>query len=368
MDLQNHVGPLAVNGKSREDQLQFLRFLAFLNVFIAHAEQWLFFPYRASHSASAAVSFFFMLSGVVAGYSLVGKKVVPSPRNIAAFVWRKIRRIYPLYFLTTMFAVMFSDIPALFMECDLAGLRSALAQLGKNLLLIQSWFPKGGHSFNTVGWFLSVLVFLHALSLPFAWLLKKLMATRYRNLLLPGLFVGISFWMVFYCYVTQAYDMSFWHYQFPPARIGEYFLGMMLGFGARPAKTRIPEGKIWRVLFTVLEAAVLLFWYHSLSRPGNYWRNYIVSWMMPNILVLAVFMTGRGWVSRLFRRKELVYLGDISFECYLLHQQLLIRFAINLAGRPASVMGNVFIFLFSLLFSILMAGYIHGRSMHEKAK
>lgn len=365
MELQYNTGVPGGNG--RENQLQFLRFLAFLNVFITHAEQWLFFPYRASHSASAAVSFFFLLSGVVAGYSLVGKPVVPSVRNVALFVWKKVRRIYPLYFLTTMFAVMFSEIPSLLMECDFAGLRSPLIQLGKNLLLIQSWFPEGGHSFNTVGWFLSVLVFLHALSLPFAWLLKKLMSTRYRNLLLPGLFVGISFGTVFYCYVTQSLDMSFWHYQFPPARMGEYFLGMMLGFCARPAKAGIPEGKHWRAGFTVLEMAVLLFWYHSLSRPGNYWRNYIVSWMMPNLLVLAVFLVGRGWVSRFFQRKELVYLGDISFECYLLHQQLLIRFAVNLSGKPASLPGNVFIFLFTLLFSLLMAGYIHGRRLYKKA-
>lgn len=76
---------------------------------------------------------------------------------------------------------------------------------------------------------MSVLVFLHALSLPFAWLLKKLMGTRYRNLLLPGLF------------------------------------------------------------------------------------------------------------------------------------------AVNLSGRPASLPGNVFIFLFTLLFSLLMAGYIHGRRLYKKA-
>ena len=61
---------------ARQEQLQFLRFLAFLNIFITHAEQWLFFPYRSSHCANAAVSFFFMLSGMVAGYSFVRKQTV----------------------------------------------------------------------------------------------------------------------------------------------------------------------------------------------------------------------------------------------------------------------------------------------------
>lgn len=347
--------------KGREEQLQFLRFLAFLNVFISHAERWLFFPYRASHSATAAVSFFFMLSGVVAGYSLTGKTIVPSVRNVAIFVWKKLKKIYPLYFLTTMFAVIFSDIPSLMMNSDFAGMRPVLVQLGKNLLLIQSWFPSGAHSFNTVGWFLSVLFFHYALTLPFAWLLNKLMACKYRKIFFPGLFVGISFSIVFYCYFTQVENMSFWHYEFPPARLGEYCLGMMLGFAAVQTKDMIPRENCWTAVFTVLEAAVLLFWYYSLGRPGNYWRNEIVSWMMPNILMLAVFLAGRGWLSVLFKSRPLVYLGDISFECYLLHQLILIRFALNLEGIGTSVPGNIFIFFFSLLYAILIAGFIHGK-------
>ena len=368
MERQSQRTLSSASGKTREDQLQFLRFLAFLNVFITHAEQFLFFPYRATFSAQAAVSFFFMLSGVVAGYSLVGKDVVPNVRNVAGFLWKKIRRVYPLYFLTTMFAVMFSGIPSRIMECDYAGLRSPLTQLGKNLLLIQSWFPENAHTYNTVGWFLSVLVFLYALTLPVAWLLNKLNSCKYRKLLLPGLFVGISFWMVFYCYMVRGDRMSFWHNQFPPARLGEYCLGMIMGFATRQEKQKLPKGRFWTVLFTVLEVGVLLFWYSSLGRPGNYWRHKIVSWMLPNILVLAVYLAGQGWLSRLFRRRELVYLGDISFECYLLHQLIIIRFAVNLAEVEASFPGNVFVFLFSLIFSLLIAGFVHGKGKAQKTK
>jgi len=368
MERQSQRTLSSASGKTREDQLQFLRFLAFLNVFITHAEQFLFFPYRATFSAQAAVSFFFMLSGVVAGYSLVGKDVVPNVRNVAGFLWKKIRKVYPLYFLTTMFAVMFTSIPERIMLCDFGGLRSLLLQLSRNLLLIQSWFPQNAHSFNTVGWFLSVLIFLYALTLPVAWLLNKLNSSKYRKLLLPGLFVGISFWMVFYCYMVRGDRMSFWHNQFPPARLGEYCLGMIMGFAARQEKQRLPKGRFWTILFTVLEVGVLLFWYSSLGRPGNYWRHKIVSWMLPNILVLAVYLAGQGWLSRLFRRRELVYLGDISFECYLLHQLIIIRFAVNLAEVEASLPGNIFVFLFSLLFSVLMASFIHGRGSSGKAK
>lgn len=368
MGKQNQRILPSVKDKSREDQLQFLRFLAFLNVFITHAERFLFFPYRATFSAQAAVSFFFMLSGVVAGYSMVGKHVIPDVRNVAGFLWKKIRKVYPLYFLTTMFAVIFTQIPEQVMRCDFSGLHSPLLQLSRNLLLIQSWFPENAHSFNTVGWFLSVLVFLYALTLPAAWVLNRLNSSKHRNLLLPGLFVGISFGMVFYCYMVRGDRMSFWHNQFPPARLGEYCLGMIMGFAARQDKEKLPRGRFWTILFTVLEVGVLLFWYSSLGRPGNYWRHKIISWMLPNILVLAVYLSGQGWISRLFRRKELVYLGDISFECYLLHQLIIVRFAVNLADVETSLPGNLFVFLFSLLFSVLMACFIHGQRSAGKTK
>lgn len=55
----------------REEQLQFLRFWAFFNVFVCHGEQWLFFKYPTSHCSTAAVSFFFMLSGLVTGACLL---------------------------------------------------------------------------------------------------------------------------------------------------------------------------------------------------------------------------------------------------------------------------------------------------------
>lgn len=59
----------------REEQLQFLRFWAFFNVFVCHGEQWLFFKYPTSHCSTAAVSFFFMLSGLVTALASFNKDI-----------------------------------------------------------------------------------------------------------------------------------------------------------------------------------------------------------------------------------------------------------------------------------------------------
>ena len=61
------------------------------------------------------------------------------------------------------------------------------------------------------------------------------------------------------------------------------------------------------ILFTVLEIAVLYFWYRSLYSPGNYWRNHIVSWLVPNMAVLTEEV---GELARVIARKY----GDQSFK------------------------------------------------------
>lgn len=309
----------------REEQIQFLRFLAFLNVFIAHAEVWLFFEYPASHCSKSAVCFFLILSGALAGYAGYGREVVLNGKSIGTYLWKKLRRLYPLYAATMVVCVLLSDLPGRVFGGGLASSLPELWQLGKNLLLIQSWFPEGYYSINGVGWFLSTLMFLYLWTLPVLRLLNALKNRRYCLLWLGGFLGSVMFAIAAYCYATQHGDMEYLHYILPPARLGEYVCGMILGFGIREIKPRMQkqEGKKW--LFTLLEGAALVFWFVSLKRPGNYWMNRTVSWLIPNLALTEVFLAGMGGISDLFRRKPLVRLGDISFACFLIHNILIIR-------------------------------------------
>lgn len=347
---------------SRQDQLQFMRFLAFLNVFIAHAEVWLFFPYRTSHCATAAVSFFFMLSGMVTGYSFVRKEQLKfTLKAETSFVWKRLRKIYPLYLATTLIAVIRSDLPVSVISGNLQQLKETGTQLLRNLLMIQAWFPEGALSFNGASWFLSALVFLYVCSIPLGCLLNRLTRSRARYWLFGAAFLGTAFCIVLYSYLTQS-DMFYWHYRLPAARLGEYFLGMIIGYVTTLLRGRISTEHWRRWLFTAAEIFVLAFWYFSLSRPGNYWRNHNVAWLIPNTLLLTVFSIGGGWISQLFRWKPLVYLGDISFEAYLVHYMLIIQLDVNTQMIPPSTAGNVFCFLFCLLLSLILAAVTHGKA------
>lgn len=97
----------------REEQLQFLRFWAFFNVFVCHGEQWLFFKYPTSHCSTAAVSFFFMLSGLVTALVFYNKDVRLSWREEGKYLWHKVKKIYPLYLFTTLYVFLYTNTESL---------------------------------------------------------------------------------------------------------------------------------------------------------------------------------------------------------------------------------------------------------------
>lgn len=345
--------------QGRMEQLQFLRFLAFFNVFVTHADTLVFFKYPHTHCGYAAVSFFFVLSGLLSGYSLYGKPISLKPRDQVTYLWRKIRKLYPLYFATVLLVVCHQAIPEMIISRDYVTLSVHLRQLVKNLLLVQAWFPGGQLSFNGVGWFLSALLFLYALNLPAGWILEKLHRHPKKYWFFSIAILGILGTTVVYCYLTQNLDMYYWHLVFPPARMGEYLAALILGYMLRSLDLPNRKIPVKPFFFTLLEAAVLVYWFIAFHRPGNYWRNLIVSWLIPDFALCIVFLLGRGWISRLFRWKPLVRLGDASFECYLIHGLILIEY---LSYHPNAVhttldqaVGFTLCLLMSVVFALLLS-------------
>ena len=340
----------------REDQLQFLRFWAFFNVFVCHGEQWLFFKYPTSHCSTAAVSFFFMLSGLVTALASFNKDIRLSWREEGKYLWRKVKKIYPLYLFTTLYLFLYTNTESLTALFDV---QRFPGQLVRNLLLVQSWSAEGAFSYNGVGLFLSTLMFLSVFNLPVMVLLNKINRRPKGWLLLSGALAGTLFLTAVYCYLTKNLDMDYWQYIFPPARMGEYLGGMLLGMLVCTLKPHLKQGNTVRIVFTVLEVGALGYWFFMLSRGGSPWRSRIFTWLLPNLVLIGVFTCGMGWVSSLFRWKPLVCLGDISFECFLIHNVFLVQYAVVHGNETLSQSENAAVFLFCLGMSILLALLIH---------
>ena len=345
---------------SRAEQLQFLRFAAFLNVFLLHVGELIHVPFSTWNSAISSVSFFFILSGAATGFSGYAKMCELSWRAVADDICRKLKKMYPLYFLVTFFSVFYSDLPTLLANHAFADAFTPLKLFVKHLLLLQSWFPAGYFGFSGVGWFLSTLLSLCLLNRPLMVFLKKTEKCRHYFLLYGFLIAFFLLLTTVYCYLTRNTDMPFTQYVFPPARAGEYLSGMVLGFGLHRWQSQCKPRTKTVLPFTVLEIAVLVFWGVAvLAAPdSDSWCNYTVCWVVPNLFVIGVYLCGFGQISRLFRWKPLVKLGDITFTCFLIHQVVIILYISLSHAAFLSRLGDLLAVLLCLSFTVLSALYL----------
>lgn len=304
----------------RADQLQFLRFLAFCLIFLHHIE-WAPLGFPTPNGSGLAVSFFFLLSGFVSAYTRYGKCEPLRWYSPFTYLWKKYKKVWPLHLLTLGIALLLSNVPAAFTAKDNVWLAPQLTALWHNILLIQSWCKDTYYYYNGVSWFLSSIMFSYLLTLPVSALLNRLNQKKHPVPVFCAFLVLLSGCIVGWCYYTRNMEISFLQYIHPAARALEYLMGMVLCHITLSLKDRISSEKGVTAIFTVFELLALGVWVIYLYLPHDIqWLFFTARWLIPNLLLLFVFGFGFGKVSAVFRWKPLKRLGDISFECFLIHQ------------------------------------------------
>ena len=201
-------------------------------------------------------------------------------------------------------------------------------------------------------------MFLYVINIPLRAIATKIRKTKKAEMIFAIAFIGSYLLIWIYCYLTRNTNMEYTQYVFPVSRVGEYICGMALGYLICYIKRKIVDNSWITVLFTVLEMLAIGLWINNMYTPMQGWHYRITHWMTMNIILILVFSIGRGVISSLFRFSILRYLGDISFECFLLHQ-IVIHLYRTLSGLGAvSVLGNVFSMSFCLVFTIMVASVI----------
>ena len=334
--------------------------MAFGLVFLWHADVWVpsWFPH--GKGAASAVVFFFILSGVVTGYSSYDKAVHYSFVAVIQYVWKKILKLYPLYFITTILAISYSGLPVYIANHDFAGMKNMFRLLMIHLFLLQSWFPQGPITFNGVAWFLSSIMFLYILTVPLTACVTKIKNSISCWYIILGIVsvTAIGF-TILYCYMMRESDnMAFWTYVFPPSRIGEYVCGICLGYIVHNLSDKIPSMRLYKIFFSLAEIIVLFIWIYALYIPAEDWYLYIVPWLIPDVLLLGIFALGKGIISDLFRISFFKRMGDISFECFLLHQIVIYQYLTNSSVGKISRLGNWFSLIYCLVVTILLSEFV----------
>lgn len=292
-----------------------LRFLAALAIGVFHLQGTLGLGSAYAPLANG-VSFFFVLSGFILAYTY-GHSAI----KLRDFYLKRIARIWPIHLATWAFALVAFNAGMLH---DQSWWTFAVS----NAMMLQAWVPKEAHamSFNSVSWSLSAEAFFY-LAFP-----VLMLANRKGTVAIVLTVVSVAAALAFDLVGYPAGPKDPWELapatfilHNPALRLAEFAVGVWAGnlFLTR-ANPRL-KGSIAEfcavgavVLFAVTSLAVkgllrdtalphLGIWYHQCAGAGAF------------ALLVYVFASGAGILSRVLSRPFLVWLGEISFCFYMVH-------------------------------------------------
>ena len=350
-------------GNNRLGAIQFLRFIAFFNIFMLHSNN-IFYVYNGklifATNSFFAVSFFVVLSGFL--YGLRFRDREPDLKQEKQFVKKRILKFYPLHIALLLLIVpLTAGTPMLaYVEGDWGQLLKYVASFFLNAALLHNYFPQTYLSFNGVSWFLTVMVLTAILTLPLAALLRKIKATKNGGKKLWMLFFGLILMDLLYAICIEKFvghSYEFFIYAFPPARLAEYICGMIAGLQFTEMK-HAKAASFYEILMFVM-AGMLVYATAFLPEP----IARVVVWIIPNCLILWVFANGKGLLSKLFSLPFFRWLGNISFECFMIHC-VIVLYLLKLypVSEETSFANLMMLWLYWFVVTIVVGGLLHRKN------
>lgn len=296
------------HGRRDLPSLTGLRFVAALMVFGFHSSGYGVTTTRWWHLPQfgfLGVAFFFVLSGVVLTWST-------RPGQPAGAFWRRrFARVYPSHAVTAVIAI------ALYLWVMPPHKPLWAGVLA--LFLLQAWppVPAVNSAANGVSWSLSCEAFFYAC---FPWLAPALArrSKAARHVLVGGILAGCAALAVAGSFAWGGrYDVPL--YENPLVRLGEFALGVALGLALREGWVpRVRRRTAWSAAALAAAVALALGWARGWPVPRGVSDVLAIG---PLSLVLLAYagrdLRGRrSWMGR----RVLVYLGQLSFAFYLVHQ------------------------------------------------
>jgi len=338
--------------RSRIDNLTSLRFFAAFSVFLHHSTPLGidFSQYVWGVSLGWTVSFFYVLSGFVLSFSREGRTF--DRGDIGIFIAERFFRLWPLHVVCGLIALSTLG--------TFGGTNGSFTQFFLFFTLQHSWTPGYSTAFfiNGVSWSISVEWFFY---IVFPFLISKnvktlIIVSIIWTAVVYGFMTFVS-WNPGFVQFTPASvnilapgitESSFFHL-FPPVRIVEFFAGMLVYQLYK--RVRMPQKFILPAqIACILLTLFYMMNFRNILMLSAEWMPRVVAYnqahygMFPLFsLLVYVFAHQNGAVSRALAVRPLVYLGEISFSLYMVHQLVITNLYLNttvkdVIGPAASVL------------------------------
>ncbi|MGH8475574.1 MAG: acyltransferase family protein [Methylococcales bacterium] len=318
--------PTKSKAYQRLDQLTSLRFFAAMMIVLHHSQHHLGIQ-GVPFNLGQGVSFFFVLSGFILTY------VYPyfdSWQSIRQFLRARIARIWPAYIFAFLFAFWLVPFD---WRTD-----TGLA----NILMLQAWLPMSKYyfSYNAASWSVSTEFFFY-LAFPF-------LIFKWNRTWLIKIGLSILILIVLFC-VSNEFDLPFygdpaiesngmWVTQHgllfinPASRILEFIAGMVVATLLNERRRQFGFYRATTLEFSSIIVCALSIYFGSyfvgvaavsvLGPAAGQWAIHSGS-VFAFALLIWVIAKGGGVISRVLNLPVFVFLGEISYSLYLLHQTVL---------------------------------------------
>lgn len=234
------------------------------------------------------------------------------------------------------------------------------AQIVSATFLFQAWSPdtKGLGALNGPAWSLSAEMFFYAM---FPFLSRQAIVSPWRPVVI-GTLMTFAWLCGLWLYKPDA-DVAVLTICNPLARIFEFTIGV----SAYEAVTRYRmaiANNLSEVACVVLVAACVVLTSIAVSFAEAQGSIVLSNWMKASfsagafVALIVVFFHERGRISRLVACAPVVYLGEISFALYLVHQPVIFYFSYH-APWFSSLPVAVQVIMFVIVTLALSAGLHH---------
>lgn len=279
------------------------------------------------------VGFFFLLSGFILTYSYRAA-FADGLRwgSVRAFYVARMARVVPLHLVTIppmAFAMQFYGSPF----WTGADARMRMTEVVAQVLLVHSWFADRAVHFGLNGpsWSISVEAFFYALFPLLAYALLRAFRDVPARAALIGAF-GVWLLQVAVLAPQHAAVNEFWFYVFPPARLADFVVGMLLGIavlrGDPAARPRLRATSMEMLALAAIGLSIFISPLLPLA------LRFSAALMPAWAFAIYVFASRRGALARLLEHPVLVRLGEVSFAFYLIHLTVIV-FVTHLIGADS---------------------------------
>ncbi len=276
---------------------------------------------------NSGVGFFFILSGFILAYA---HPQIPSFTSALEFWVKRFARIWPVHIAVLLLLVAVVGNKAS------GGTFQTPGALAANILLLQTWFNDFRYvfSYNSVSWSISVEAFFYAM---FPVLIYRAEKTWPLKLAICCAIIVLT--CLFYQeqksmgLIGDNASIPAWAMiQFNPlARLLEFMTGITaFVLWKKHLRTLRLNFSTWVIIELAILGVAAGIWVAMHSMPvrmlgefGRGWFYQVGMVIVPALLILTLLATSRGPLAMLLGSRPFVFLGEISFSLYMVHQVVL---------------------------------------------